>query len=387
MSTPAHVDDLAFYNALFHCGLLELGESSVGAVEAIEIPGPGYEVLFSRWDPAAPVLWIKRADPDVAPEHPGSRASLEREVVFLRRAAETRLRPWLVLPQDIPDPDPSVLVSAYPLRKGCRRLWEDLADGDELVRSSRSLGRALGNLHALEPSRELSGTEATLATTGLDNHHPPELDLALPHPRVYRHLSPARVEWLRALQAPNQPFLEAFARARADWTRHTEPEGGGRRCLVHGGIAPRAVLRPPGSRHIRLVGWERVGFGDPCWDLAGVLVAFTGGRRQKSVGTIRRKALDAFAEAYEREGHDPDDGGPLREPGRIVRYAAILELAAIWQRAASRQALDAEDHRRIDDARKLLRAPAAATEHFGRPLLLGFEGARSKPSDPEQVRG
>ncbi len=125
---------------------------------------------------------------------------------------------------------------------------------------SVAVGRALGMIHRAFRDPALAG-DPYLAR--LPRHIPWVLMAHRPSPWLLASLSPANHQTLRILQS--QPGLgEQLDQLRARWRPET---------LIHGDVKfDNILVRPPDGAW--LVDWELVQFGDPAWDLAGILQDF-----------------------------------------------------------------------------------------------------------------
>lgn len=126
----------------------------------------------------------------------------------------------------------------------------------------KALGSALGALHSTFSTGELAHNESM---SWLRRGVPWIMEVHRPTPEVLATLSAANYQTLRILQtqAPINSQLDAL---RTLWTPMT---------VIHGDIkSDNFLIEHPSDGSLpttRLVDWETVQYGDPAWDIAGVL--------------------------------------------------------------------------------------------------------------------
>ncbi|HKI34290.1 MAG TPA: phosphotransferase [Gemmataceae bacterium] len=215
--------------------------------------------------PAGAGYLIKQADDPAS----GGHETLRREAAFYAFcqqepavAAAARLLPRLVHY----DPNPPLLV--LELVRGGRPLWEPFsatAEPSFPVAPARALGGALAAVHNAFRRPELTRDPRL---SWLPRRLPWVMQAHKPDPDFLTTLSPASFQALKILQT--QPrFGERLGGLRRLWQADT---------VIHNDVKSDNLLivppdrgEEPGHAHVRLVDWEMVQFGDPAWDVAGVL--------------------------------------------------------------------------------------------------------------------
>ncbi len=221
-------------------------------------------------------------------------------------------------------------------------LWAAFA-ANETARPAmaRAVGTALGLLH-----RTFRGEEALHhpRLQWLSRRRPWALGVHKPGPEMLAELTPANVETLKIIQKEE------------DLSRKLDPLGKLWRVetVIHNDVKSDNILfaQPAGSwDDVTLVDWELVQFGDPAWDVAGVLQDFIvfwsssmplqdGISPDDMVGAARwplphlQTSLRAMWRGYRNGAQiDGDEANDLL--ARAVRYSAGRMIQTAYENAAA----------------------------------------------------
>jgi Ser/Thr protein kinase RdoA (MazF antagonist) len=324
--------------ALVRSGLVDAGAACDGAVSVLDASrsNPVYRVAvdgLSRYV-------VKQAGPDV---ETGSPLAAE-QAAYRWLAAEpsvAALAPgtaalsgddgWLVL---------DAVVDARPLHELIAEV-----DGD-CVPLLATLARTIATLH---------GAGARDAGNGLlAVRRPWLLDLPSGPLPPFAAANPAAVAAAGELRA--QPALMAVVEGLAgEWRPCT---------VIHGDVKWDNVLvrrRPDGAWRLWLVDWELAGWGDPAWDLGGIVEGIVTGFAAEpgTVAPLVRTVVGAYRDAA------PPELAP--HPESLVRAVAARLVQAVVQVAATGDSEElAALRRRLLELAAVL---AADPEHWGRVLV------------------
>jgi aminoglycoside phosphotransferase (APT) family kinase protein len=267
------------------------------------------------------------------------------------------------------DPDHAMLV--LELVESAHSLTEHQARGRFSQQVARSVGRALGALHAIpvEPNDP----------TGLYPTAPFALSVHRPEVSWLRDISEANIELIKLLQgAPGLP--ELLDELRASWQPHS---------IVHNDYKSEncMVVRGRGGRGtgIRLVDWESAGVGDPGWDAGSVFgdylaswlasIPITGQDPPERFPELARfplermrPALRAFWEAYVgAAGLTPMEGD--QRLVQAARFSATRLLQTAFEQTQAGSRLTGTTMCLLQVAVNILRRPhEAAVRLLGIPL-------------------
>jgi hypothetical protein len=169
-----------------------------------------------------------------------------------------------------------------------RRLWAAGPQGFPLE-TGRQVGQTLGVVHRTFRDPAL-GRAPALA--GLSSAVPWVMMVHRPGPELLATISAANYQTLRILQTQGR-LGESLDRLRGAWLPET---------VIHSDVkCDNILVSPPaapggGGETIRLVDWELVQWGDPAWDVAGVLqeiVLFWINSMPLGAGEVRAMAASA----------------------------------------------------------------------------------------------
>ena len=196
------------------------------------------------------------------PDDPSARMTLRNEAAFYALVQESeRCAPLRELVPRLRHFDATESIVVLELIAGAKPLAAHYAsyDGQPFpTAGARAAGRAIGTLHRLfrgEPRLGWMGDQ------------PPWIMRAhKPSPDLLASLTPANAETIRILQT-QEDLSRHLDRLRRQWQPST---------VVHNDIKSDniLVLDGDGPAEVRLVDWELVSFGDPAWDVAGMLQDF-----------------------------------------------------------------------------------------------------------------
>lgn len=298
----------------------------IGVVDAAAAAAPGVRVTdLSRSHLVLSVrfrdgrhLVVKRAR-----ARPGEVAGgLGREVLAYRLAGSNRaLSDAMPAPLWL-DPAARVLVTEA-IEPGTTLYADAVRNGPPPLDRARELGRVVGTWHraTTSPSRADLPAEApwVLGVLTAGRWRPPEADRVLVHGEVRRELR----------------------RAFADLTAALVPS-----CLVHGDLKWDNCLIDA-LDGIRVVDWEHAAYGDPAWDVAGVLQDYVAVSRALGERPGRDESIAAFLTAY------LDFVEPAQRQ-RFAERAARLTGARLIQTALEYAATGVD---LLGDALRVLREP------------------------------
>ncbi|NUT48600.1 MAG: aminoglycoside phosphotransferase family protein [Saccharothrix sp.] len=248
----------------------------IGVVDAAAAAGPGVRVtdlsrshlvLSVRFGDGRHVV-VKRARP-----RPGEVAGdLGREVLAYRIAGSNRALAE-VLPAPLwLDPAGRVLVTEA-VEPGTTLYADALRNGPPPVGRARELGRVVGTWHRGTSSCRTGLSASTPWVLGIltaGSWRPPEADRVLVHGEVRRELRAAFAELTAAL-APS--------------------------CLIHGDLKwDNCLIDARGG--VRVADWEHATFGDPAWDVAGILQDYVAVSRASGERPGHDESIAAFLSAY-----------------------------------------------------------------------------------------
>lgn len=130
------------------------------------------------------------------------------------------------------------------------------------IEVAAQLGQAFGTYHASAVAHPHHDGN------GLFPHRPPwVLSLHEVQPHMVPHVS-AGIHQMIAMVRRFPQFATALDALRSEWSPHG---------LIHGDIKwDNCILGPASNGHHRLkiVDWELADWGDPCWDVAGIISAY-----------------------------------------------------------------------------------------------------------------
>jgi len=233
-----------------------------------------------------------------------------------------------------------------------------------------AVGGALGTVHAaFQNAVEEWATEP--------DEFPWAFTIHRPRIELFSTLSPATRQLLKILQG-DTGFTARLENLSAQWVPQT---------LIHSDIKSDNVLVfPPETGreysldHIRFIDWETVRYGDPAWDVAGVLqdVAFfwicavsENGRGdiEQMVASARypwaplQEGLRGFWHGYQfGAGINPSEADRLLD--RAVPFSAARMIQTAWELARTLPTLPAESILLLQVASNLLNDPKLGLTHF-----------------------
>jgi aminoglycoside phosphotransferase (APT) family kinase protein len=249
------------------------------------------------------------------------------------------------------------------------------ADSHERQRSLKWIARALGKMIAqLHVATNQISANSSAFVENINLHEPPVFNLFTPSVTMYSNLSPANLHLIGELQQ-NYQVREQFEAARHSWNPS---------CLIHGDLKWDNILVYPTleaieSRPLRIADWELAGFGDPAWDVASILAAYTsvwiqaeqlaskiGPRQHKSAPSLSALCR-AFLDAYLNKGRLSSNEA-VSILGRAIAYCGMkLVWIAIEAMQESRM-LSATYLTHVQVGINILERPSEAMVHlFGLP--------------------
>ena len=224
-----------------------------------------------------------------------------------------------------------------------RELWREHRDAAEdalPLSSARALGTALATVHNSFRGPHLRGDPRL---TTFPDTLPAVVSVHRPSPVRRRRASRGQLSWLRRVQAT--PTLTAGLDAVRDaWRAET---------LIHGDLRSGnvLVLGEADGVAVRLIDWELVRWGDPAWDLAGVLQHFSHYPRQPAL----REFWRSYRAATALEGRDAAE---LLE--RAVLYSAAWTMQINWELAGDAESLTEPVEQGLQRAADIYAAPGNA---------------------------
>ncbi|MBV9124060.1 MAG: phosphotransferase, partial [Planctomycetes bacterium] len=193
--------------------------------------------------------------------------------------------------------NPPLLV--LELLRQAKPLWQQFRAGEErafLLRVSHALGSALGTIHhTFQNPALVQGPHLGW----LPRQVPGALEIHKPGPEVLATLSSANWQTLHILQT-HEHLSERLDGLRRLWQPET---------VIHNDLRADNVFVLPGLGgttgpvEIRILDWEFVQFGDPAWDVAGVLQDFIHGwiHSMDLTGSLDFEALEKSAYCSRQE--------------------------------------------------------------------------------------
>jgi len=233
-------------------------------------------------------------------------------------------------------------------------------DPDIAAAVAAQLGTALGTYHFGTPP------VGDRFPQTFPRHIPWAFTFAAPEPAMALHSGPANAQMLSILNA-HKAFHETLTRLRGEWET---------RCIIHGDIKFANLLVADG--HIRLIDWELVDVGDPCWDAGSVIQSYLlwwlssipiAGQTALDDAVARaavplaslQPALRAFWHAYFRESRLPPSAArPLL--AKCLSLGAMRMLQSIWEEHLTAPALKATAILTLQASLNILENPQAAVE-------------------------
>lgn len=161
--------------------------------------------------------------------------------------------------------DPEQTLLAIELLRDPQPLWTAFAPNAEARPAmARAVGTAIGLVHRTFRSAEALGHPRLQS---LSRRIPWALRVHKPSPEMLAELTPANLETLKIIQK-EEDLSRKLDRLAKLWREET---------LIHNDVKSDNILfpQPAGAwENVVLVDWELVQFGDPAWDVAGVLQDF-----------------------------------------------------------------------------------------------------------------
>jgi hypothetical protein len=193
--------------------------------------------------------------------------------------------------------------------------------------------------------------------------------VAMPRTSIFRAISAANLQVIKIIQR-FQEFSALLDRLKDDW--RTE-------ALIHNDIKYDNILverHASGDETIRIVDWELAGFGDPAWDLAGILgdylsawiasIPITGEDPPEQFAALAKfpltdmqPAIGAFWRAY---SSSILGAGPRLI--RAIKYTAARLIQGVWESMQSSISLLGTAICQLQLSFNLLRRPEEAAVHL-----------------------
>ncbi len=176
---------------------------------------------------------------------------------------------------------------------------------------------------------------------------PAAITLRPPTETSHQQLSPACRQLLDSIQ--NDPVFIHQLRSNAS---HWRPE-----CVIHGDLKwDNVVVTNRPDDCVKLVDWELATFGDPAWDVAGVLQSFATHATDQSVADSNTNTKihqdgDAFWASY-TDSSPPDRAQNFTD--RVRRFFAARLIQTVFEREQQSQSLNPVSIQLIQISRKIL---------------------------------
>ena len=274
-----------------------------------------------------------------------SRATVESEAAFYRRREGYPYLASLIPRCYSFDPPNSILV--FEFLSGYTDLY-DLAD-----RFSPEVGRLCGeNIAAYHREMEMDSLALEFPEAG-----PSYLSLH-EWTENTEELSSAQREFLRVLKR-YPAFGQELDRLRAEW----KPDA-----LTHGDWKLDNCLLSEDGRHLRMVDWEFVAWGDSIGDVGALLQSYWNfwvrSPAEDPIESIR-PALRAFLEAYAKaRGREP-----VEFAARAIRFAGARMLQTVFETLDKAEEMTGPALRLLQGSLNILTRPDWAAEQLiGTPL-------------------
>ena len=181
-----------------------------------------------------------------------------------------------------------------------------------------ALGRALGTLHRTFRWSPLADDPRLDWLPAAD---PWALSVHKPSPERLAELCPATYRLLQMVQAA-EGLSERLDPLRRRWRAET---------VIHGDLKFDNVLFGREPRRVWLVDWEKVGLGDPAWDLAGALQDFVHlwvASARHDLADLRRASRDFW------RGYRSAAGGDGELVSRAVAFSAARLIQTAYEVSA-----------------------------------------------------
>ncbi len=209
-----------------------------------------------------------------------------------------------------------------------------------------SVGKWLARFH--DAGRDARGGARDAALT---TKLPVAISLQPPDPNFYAALSPAcrqTIDWIRADAA----FFQSLQSNQAHWQTDT---------IIHGDLKWNNVMIASDSEaEIKFVDWELARWGDPAWDVAGLLQSFiihdveqSDSARANRIANLRSDAIAVWT-SYDQHSQSNQDAS---WSDRVRRCCAARLVQSVLEREHTSPTLSVSSAQLLAISRRIQLAP------------------------------